>query len=162
MLFLDCVWPVAVHCLARLCCLPRPCHSPDGRLPTAPRKLRPANRSLLLSSAARSQHSFCVVGAAAIDACYAMDAELPYLKPAWPDFRCLCPFDAVLLCNNDTEAAVAACDEGDCRAAEREAWMDGCHCARCNGTGSRQLSESVSVCSEEKEEETVLHKQGRA
>ena len=91
-----------------------------------------------------------------------MDAELPYLKPAWPDFRCLCPFDAVLLCNNDTEAAVAACDEGDCRAAEREAWMDGCHCARCNGTGSRQLSESVSVCSEEKEEETVLHKQGRA
>ena len=157
MLFLDCAWPVAAHCLARLCCLPSPCHTPPQRQ---------ENYGLRIArSSSASRHGRSIP--------FEFRVRLP-LTPATRWTRsCRAygrPGRTLGACAPSTLSSFAMMtlrrqwlrDEGDCGAAEREAWMDGCRCARCNGTGSGQLSESVSVCSEEKEEETVLHKQGRA
>ena len=148
MWLLDGAWPVAMHASAA-CPGPatHPTVVPDcamnkaaGESPAAPRLLCGG------SGAAACPLQVPRVGAAAINAGEAVDAELPCLRPAWPDSGCGCPLDAFRLCDDDTEAAAGAGEEGSGWAAEEEeAWVDGGRWARDGGEGS----ESASVGSEE-------------
>ena len=148
MWLLDGAWPVAMHASAA-CPGPatHPTVVPDcamnkaaGESPAAPRLLCGG------SGAAACPLQVPRVGAAAINAGEAVDAELPCLRPAWPDSGCVCPLDAFRLCDDNTEAAAGAGEEGSGWAAEEEeAWVDGGRWARDGGEGS----ESASVGSEE-------------